>query len=660
MITYRCRFDIEFEAAVPVFMNLSLYMRFLKLKIDANKDDSTLDQNLFITLGSLECVAAIQARAIFFLKVIAPLRFFANSSALGFSPVDMGRPLAALLEFLSQANVDGSMFFNKALDIFDGFEDCPEEKAIYDEWKDFFAKRKGKTVDGSMKVNIDELVKNALFEPNRECQAAHLECVACLEQYALGFLQAMGDTPMADYVAGGVYAPGTVTGNAKAAMAGAHSHSGNAESTFGTHKHLEQKTFPGIEAYNAMGMTVASMNGTFDSELVVKEERMGQARPTSRFDELPEKNKISILLCAKQMANSVAKVDRAEKSSFIEHRKQSLEEKANATMVRQVAADETTSKYFEMLRWTSHQAVDRELRKIEGERAKVEALKEQARIRTKGYRWTDLQFPFSTNGKARTVEELTSDVKGMIAKEAGRAPPPTPPAHTHRTFRLDSFGTPTVEALKLREESCWSPEELAEVREQQSAKRELAAAEREHEKHDQFAIEQPESAPELAVGMKIEVLTQLQQTDENDELKFYNQWLAATVLQASTGEEKRPAKNGRLIAVPKGYFYLSYDDGAETWEKLNADDFNCARKGSWRLDLDERENHAEEHAESEDEGQSGPESASETESEFCDSDSEGGGAKDSSSDEDGDIGAAVAPLVSEGAKRQTKRPRGGK
>jgi len=249
---------------------------------------------------------------------------------------------------------------------------------------------------------------------------------------------------------------------------------------------------------------------------------MGQARPTSRFDELPENNKISILLCAKSMANSVAKQDRAEKKSFIEHRKQSLEEKANATMVRQVAADETTVKYFAMPRWTSARVVDRELKTIEGERAKVEALKDQARIRTKGYRWTDLQFPFSANGKARTVEELTSDVKEMIAKEAGRAPPPTPPAHTHRTFRLDSIGTLTAEAMKLREESCWSPDVLAEVREQQTAKRELAAAEREREKHDQFAIEQPETAPELAVGMKIEVLTQLQQTDEKDELKFYN------------------------------------------------------------------------------------------------------------------------------------------
>jgi hypothetical protein len=80
-----------------------------------------------------------------------------------------------------------------------------------------------------------------------------------------------------------------------------------------------------------------------------------------------------------------------------------------------------------------------------------------------------------------------------------------------------------------------------------------------------------------------------------------------------------------MIAVPKGYFYLSYDDGVETWEKLDAADFNCARKGSWRLDLDERENHVEEHAETEDEEQSGSsESESDSDSEFCDSDSEGG------------------------------------
>jgi hypothetical protein len=206
--------------------------------------------------------------------------------------------------------------------------------------------------------------------------------------------------------------------------------------------------------------------------------------------------------------------------------------------------------------------------------------------------------------------------------------------------------------MKLREESCWSPDELAEVREQQSAKRELATAEREREKHDQFAIEQPETPPEPTVGMKIEVLTQLQQTNDDGEMKFYNQWLAATVLQASTGEQKRPDKNGRMITVPKRFFYLSYDDGVETWEKLDADDFNCARKGSWRLDLDERGSDFEERAESEDEGKSGSESESDSGSEFRDSESEseGRGSKGDSSDEDGYLTGSVPFKRKKGGK----------
>lgn len=63
-------------------MNLSLYMRFLKVRIDTNPDDNTLDQNLFITLGSVECVAAIRARAIFFLKVISAEGIFGISKYL--------------------------------------------------------------------------------------------------------------------------------------------------------------------------------------------------------------------------------------------------------------------------------------------------------------------------------------------------------------------------------------------------------------------------------------------------------------------------------------------------------------------------------------------------------------------------------------------------
>ncbi len=35
-----------------------------------------------------------------------------------------------------------------------------------------------------------------------------------------------------------------------------------------------------------------------------------------------------------------------------------------------------------------------------------------------------------------------------------------------------------------------------------------------------------------------------------------------------------------------GWFLVAYDDGESIWSRLTEDDFNCARVGSWRLDLD--------------------------------------------------------------------------
>ena len=459
-------------------MNLSLYMRFLKVRIDTNPDDNTLDQNLLITLGSVECVAAIRARAIFFLKVIS------------------------------------------------------------------------------------------------------------------------------------------------------------AEGIFGISKYLHRHS-QGIGASSAEGIAVSSFNGTFDAELFAKQSNpKGEAAPTSRFGKLFPSAKTSLILCSQKTANPAAKADRAEKKRYIENSKRALEQRSQSSMVRQSEAESTTEKYFALTRWTSARMVDRELLKLEGDRAKCEALKDQGRIRTKGYHWDDLHFPFSVGGKALSISELTLAVKAMIAKEAGRAPPSHPPTRSHRTMRLEPLATLTEEAIKLREECCWSADELAEVRVELQAKREAATAERDRARHDPFAIEQPETPPEPTVGLLIEILTQLQEPTDEGTMRFYNQWLPAVVLQASTGtsKEKRPSKGGgRSTRIRKGYFFVRYDDAVEEWVKLIDDNFNCARKGSWRLDLDEPENKNEAHLgfdnsdgeEAEGAGEGACGSDSETESSWAGSGEEG-------------------------------------
>ncbi len=62
-------------------------MHYLQTVINTAAIDNILEQYLFTVLGSVEGMAAVRARAILHIKVIEPLRFFANDSELGLSPV---------------------------------------------------------------------------------------------------------------------------------------------------------------------------------------------------------------------------------------------------------------------------------------------------------------------------------------------------------------------------------------------------------------------------------------------------------------------------------------------------------------------------------------------------------------------------------------------
>ena len=213
------RFDVEFEAALSVYMNLTLYMKFLKVVIDTKDVDNILERNLFITLGSLEAQAALRARAIFFLKVIFPLRFISNSSDLASSPVDMAKPLTTLYEFLANAANDGSLFMDGSLDIFLSSLDGTARE-MYGDFNASFQRIKGTRADGSGKVEVYSVIMEELFKPMAESEALKAETIAVLEVHSAGFMEAMSDTPMRDYTPGGQYSEEVVTDKMRADMKG--------------------------------------------------------------------------------------------------------------------------------------------------------------------------------------------------------------------------------------------------------------------------------------------------------------------------------------------------------------------------------------------------------------------------------------------------------
>jgi len=131
---------------------------------------------------------------------------------------------------------------------------------------------------------------------------------------------------------------------------------------------------------------------------------------------------------------------------------------------------------------------------------------------------------------------------------------------------------------------------MRERRDELQREFEEAEQARKRSAHDSMALDQPEEPPPLdasLVGKRLEILTQLVDEDEDGKIeRSYKQWLPVIVLAMSTGDEKKPTATGRQQRVKPGQFFLSYDDGTKEWAQLKPDDFNCARKGSWRLDLD--------------------------------------------------------------------------
>ena len=255
-------------------------------------------------------------------------------------------------------------------------------------------------------------------------------------------------------------------------------------------------------------------------------------------------------------------------------------------MRKQVQRDVKRGRYFSMDAWTSSKQAHAELAKITAKGTKINALKDQIKIRTVGYDWVEYHVVFKDKG----VEALTTELIKIINQSSRRSPPTELPSSVTRTSALNPLGTLSAKGLELRQRSLWTFDEMRESRDELQREFEEAEQARKRSAHDSMALDQPEEPPPLdasLIGKRLEILTQLVDEDEDGNIeRSYKQWLPVIVLAMSTGDEKRPTATGRQQRVKPGQFFLSYDDGTKEWSQLKPDDFNCARKGSWRLDLD--------------------------------------------------------------------------
>ena len=99
--------------------------------------------------------------------------------------------------------------------------------------------------------------------------------------------------------------------------------------------------------------------------------------------------------------------------------------------------------------WKTVTVAERELEKCSSKSAKLEALKEQIKIRTLGLGWADLTTPWSKDGAAFTPTDLMVHLKKIISEQARRAIPDRPPVPGLERKQLPTLGESTSDATRL-------------------------------------------------------------------------------------------------------------------------------------------------------------------------------------------------------------------
>ena len=94
--------------------------------------------------------------------------------------------------------------------------------------------------------------------------------------------------------------------------------------------------------------------------------------------------------------------------------------------------------------------MDRELKRLNSKRAKLDGLKGNIRIRVLGLGWKDLHTAWSKNGKEYTVNELSNQLKKIISHQRTREIPNKPPVELPGRKKIPTLGKKRPHCQSLR------------------------------------------------------------------------------------------------------------------------------------------------------------------------------------------------------------------
>ena len=588
------RQDLCTEGSMAILMNYPYYVEFLdqmlRKKQKSGQKPSTLQQNLFIALTSLEMIALVRLLSILHISICMPFRWLAGKThelqEHNWGPMSMGRVLDTLEAKLSKIKRDPNLILNEdfMMGIFQEYlDELPEFK---DYWDATFKDRQMAVISrksGTKVVHYARL-RGMLFSPLRKTVRDTRFRVRELAKVAAdAILTELHNDSKATYKylsrSKSEYCWKKCSGERKAALLGNKATNDEAESTLGGTTYQVQR-YGRINLSNAAAVSDLKRNAFLHRNTKSKNDK----KPTGIFHEYSKELQHAIVLTAMRDAPETQAIHQKE----LELQAKSRREKEE--LAKQKNMEKATDEYIEaayLIKMYHSDAgirddpknVTKMLDSLPTKKAKYEALRENILMRSKGFGWEWAHHAWSKDGHTYSTKELSNHLRWVIRQQLKRKldAPTEPKTNVPQRMTLSILGTQTDDVLEL-DSKYMEDEEKFKINAAKLAKEREASGET-----SIYSRMQPFYRPELCdlQDRRIDVLTEFKVKVGRREVPQLR-WCQGKVIHVYDDKAK-PTVRVQWDPLPD---VEGGNQTVETDQVLLPTYWKKDKAGAWRMDVD--------------------------------------------------------------------------
>jgi hypothetical protein len=601
--TSGARQDAAFEGSGPAYMNRVVWVEFLDERLRTPGADNILQENLFVLLTSVAMVASMRVHAILLLALVQPHRWLAGNThklaAYGWSERSMGRALDILEVAMDKVVADGTLFLDEAfmMGIFSPLAD--ELPPLKDYLKYMYDEKAMALVGSSITDHQYGKLRAELFHPTDVDNIASTEISIELGQLAVTEIVSEFRDPKKATVrhlssAEGMLSWGAVSDEEHKALKGKMAVNDPAESIFGAATR-EISTYGRIGFGEASAVATARRNKDFLRSAKTEKRKPkadvagGEKRASGAvgmFHSLSPEMREALTVMAARSCTAEAAVDRSDLKVQREARRRKEELAAEKGREKATEGYVEALYYFEMWEsaacWKTAAEATAEYAKLTSTAARLQALKEQIRIRVQGFGWKDLACAWSAEGKAFPPSQLLTHLNTIILAQSKRPIPTAPPAPGMARKDLPEFGKRTAQVAGLDEREAAGGTAMVEAAQALKATREAKGI---GDSYQTRHGSQPSN--DALLGERIEVILIVHYTLPEGVFGEALMWCSGEVIDLDprpyTTFPKGKSATVRWDANPR---LMPPEPVTTSGCKLLPTKWNQDSVGAWRMDLD--------------------------------------------------------------------------